>query len=469
MKPIRRLGIFLILSLAITSRAAQPQPIDIGYANCLAVTNYSPSLMNQVTGFNWYFAHASVGELMLEGVTNLYLSNPSFYQLQSSPCNSNPPATTTAGVIYGDDRGHSSGNNYSGDWQYEVACFQTAVSNGWHYPLVNIAMNILSFVDIWYNNSSNGVNQLLAGYIGSMTNLEAAFPQTVFVYVTMPITTTNYYFEVDTEPADEYWRCVFNNGLRAWCQANNRVLFDLADVEAHDTNGNLQTFSYDGLLCEQLWSGDNQGGDACCGEIGDGAHPSNFGAEELIAKGFYALAAALSQTGQRPSLTTTLASSADPSLCGQTTMFSATVTASDGTPTGTVQFLTNGSPAGSPAVLTNGVASFGTGALPRGTNTIIAAYSGDSNFPGSTGAMAQVVLQWSGTVRFGGLSNGTALLNCAAMPNFGCAVQRSTNLRQGWVTLGTTNTPVGGSFQWVDGFHDLAAVPPSAFYRLRQN
>ena len=89
------------------------------------------------------------------------------------------------------------------------------------------------------------------------------------------------------------WRCVFNNSLRAWCGANNRVLFDIADIEAHVlTNGDLLIFIYNGQLCEQLWSGDNQGGDACCSEVGDGAHPTNFGAEELLARGFYAVAAA---------------------------------------------------------------------------------------------------------------------------------------------------------------------------------
>ncbi|SPE51810.1 hypothetical protein SBV1_1430027 [Verrucomicrobia bacterium] len=85
---------------------------------------------------------------------------------------------------------------------------------------------------------------------------------------------------------------MFNDGLRAWCQANNRVLFDVADMEAHDTNGDLSTFLYNGQLWEQMWPGDTVGGDACCGEVGDGGHPSNFEAEKVLARGFYALAAA---------------------------------------------------------------------------------------------------------------------------------------------------------------------------------
>ena len=269
------------------------QPIIIGYTNCLAVTNYSQSLVNQAAQSKWFFTHASVGSLMLEGITNLHQSSPAFYQLQATAVTNTPPAATTNGFIYDDSRGHITTSNFFGDWQYSVATFETAVSNGWHYPVVNQAMNILSFVNIWYNNSSNGVAALLDGYVGSMTNLEAAFPQTVFVYVTMPITTTNYGFEIDVEPADDYWRGVFNDRLRAWCRANNRVLFDVADIEAHDTNGTHCTFSYQGQNVEQLWSGNNIGGDACCSEIGDGAHPTSFGVEAMLARGFYALAAGL--------------------------------------------------------------------------------------------------------------------------------------------------------------------------------
>jgi hypothetical protein len=442
--------------------------ITIGYSNCLAVAGYSQSLMNAVTNFNWYFAYASVGELMSEGLTNLHLANPSFYQLQSLSCGGSPPSTTVPGVIYGDDRGHSASNNYDGDWQYEVANFQAAVSNGWASPRVNLAMNILSFVDIWYNNSSNGVAALFNGYVSSMTNLEAAFPQTLFVYMTMPITTTNYDFELDTEPEDEYWRCVFNNELRAWCAANNRVLFDIADMEAHDTNGDLCTFTYNGLLCEQLWSGDNQGGDACCGEVGDGAHPSNFAAEELIAKGFYALAAALVGEGGRLTTSISLSTSANPSPSDRAVLLTAAVTGANGTPTGGVQFLTNGVAAGGMVTMTNYVATYVVAALPRGTNTITAGYPGDNNFLGSTTSMHQMVVEWDGTLRFIGLSNGIAMLECAAIPNFGYLVQRSTNLGGSWLTLGTTNAPASGSFQWTDAFDDLGASPRAAFYRLQQ-
>lgn len=280
----------LLIWLIALGGVSHAQPVIIGYTNCLAVANYSPALMNQIGQAKWYFAHASVGECIMEGMANLHLANPSFYPLQGNSASSSPPGTTQAGVIYADDRGNPV---YFGDYQVKLDLFQTAVNNGWHFPAVNIAITKFCFIDIWYATSSNTVASLLNSYVNTMTNLEAAYPQTVFVYATMPLTTTNYqYSTIDTGAFDIYWRNVFNDSLRAWCGANNRVLFDLADIEAHDTNGNLCTFTYNTRVCQQLWWGYNAGCNQYCNEAGDGAHPTNVGAEQLLAQGFYALAAA---------------------------------------------------------------------------------------------------------------------------------------------------------------------------------
>jgi hypothetical protein len=73
--------------------------------------------------------------------------------------------------------------------------------------------------------------------------------------------------------------------MRAWCLTNNRVLFDVADIEAHDTNGAPCTFTYSGRVCQSLWPGYNASG--------DGGHPDSPYAQKLLASGFYALAGAL--------------------------------------------------------------------------------------------------------------------------------------------------------------------------------
>ncbi|HEV8060141.1 MAG TPA: DUF4214 domain-containing protein, partial [Gemmataceae bacterium] len=87
---------------------------------------------------------------------------------------------------------------------------------------------------------------------------------------------------------------------------------------------------------------------------------------------------------------TVVASSANPSLFGQTVTFTATVTAGSGTfdNGGTVQFAVDGTNFGAPVSLTGGQAITTDAALSAGSHTITATYSGDTNFNGSSAALA---------------------------------------------------------------------------------
>ena len=82
--------------------------------------------------------------------------------------------------------------------------------------------------------------------------------------------------------------------------------------------------------------------------------------------------------------TTTLASSKDPTVFGQAVTFTATVSASTGTPTGTVTFLDGATSIGTATLDSTGAGSFTTSALAVGTHAITASYSGDSNFNANT-------------------------------------------------------------------------------------
>jgi len=82
---------------------------------------------------------------------------------------------------------------------------------------------------------------------------------------------------------------------------------------------------------------------------------------------------------------TTLSSSLNPSLVGQTVTFTAVVSSAAGAPPDgeTVTFMEGSTVLGTGS-LTSGSASFATSALPVGTNLITAVYGGDLNFEGST-------------------------------------------------------------------------------------
>jgi len=47
----------------------------------------------------------------------------------------------------------------------------------------------------------------------------------------------------DTD-ADNFLRNAFNDRVREWTRQNGRVLFDIADIEAHDSAGKVCTFQY---------------------------------------------------------------------------------------------------------------------------------------------------------------------------------------------------------------------------------
>jgi len=164
--------------------------------------------------------------------------------------------------------------SFPSGWKAKFDGFETWVSNGWHYPAIDVAMNKLCYID---------QHASFKYYLHSMTNLEAAFPQTVIVYTTMPLMT-------DAD-GDNFLRNAFNERLREWTQQNGRVLFDIADIEAHDPNGKVCTFQYRNKTYQKL----------CDSYTKDGGHLNEAG-RQLVAKGFCALAAALTEKERAPAL-----------------------------------------------------------------------------------------------------------------------------------------------------------------------
>ncbi len=110
---------------------------------------------------------------------------------------------------------------------------------------------------------------------------------------------------------------------------------------------------------------------------------------------FLGASAKLTQSVNKDGTTTSLISSAKPTIPGQAVTLTATVAANapgSGTPTGSVDFFdtTTNTDLGS-ATLTGGVATLPTSALPLGSHVITATYSGDDNFLTSNASLTQVV------------------------------------------------------------------------------
>ena len=97
-------------------------------------------------------------------------------------------------------------------------------------------------------------------------------------------------------------------------------------------------------------------------------------------------------------------------------------------------------------------------------------YTVTDGFGGTNSATVDIVINTNflgGQVQSFSLTGGNhaALLNFFGIPNYGYAVQRSTNLTD-WADVLLTNAPANGAFQFVD---DLGDPPAQLYYRLRSN
>ena len=137
----------------------------------------------------------------------------------------------------------------------------------------------------------------------------------------------------------------------------------------------------------------------------------------------------------RDSTTTTVTSSTNPSVFGQTVTFTATVKAvapGSGTPTGSVTFMDGSTAIGTGTLKSTGVATFTTSSLPVGLNSITAFYSGAANFSTSrSAAVSQQVNQASTT---------TALTSSANPSKFGQSITFKATIS---VTSPGHGTPTG--------------------------
>jgi len=158
---------------------------------------------------------------------------------------------------------------------------------------------------------------------------------------------------------------------------------------------------------------------------------------------------ALSQAVNQAASSPTVASTANPSVFGQSVTFTATVAAASpgaGTPTGTVQFFDGATSLGAPVPLSGGSASLTTSSLLAAGHTIHAVYSGDSNDMGSSTTLAEVVNKADTTA--------TALIAPGSTIVFGQPVTLTATVVA--VTPGT-GTPTG-SVSFFNGGHLIDTV-----------
>src|SRR4029077_1069048 len=159
-------------------------------------------------------------------------------------------------------------------------------------------------------------------------------------------------------------------------------------------------------------------------------------------------AATASVTVNKADTATTVTSSQNPSIFGQSVTFTATVSPvapGAGTPTGTITFLDGGSPIGT-GTLSSGIATFTTSALPVGNHTITTSYGGDGNFNGSTGSLTgnpQVVNKTSTTTTLTSSRNPSIFGQSVTFTATASPVAPGAGTPTGTVTFLDGGSPIG--------------------------
>lgn len=149
----------------------------------------------------------------------------------------------------------------------------------------------------------------------------------------------------------------------------------------------------------------------------------------------------LTETVKQPTSSTSLAPSLNPSTWGTYVTFTATVTSTGGTPTGTVSFK-DATTLLATAPLSSGKATFTTKNLSVGTHSMTAIYGGSGNFVGSTSSvLAQTVKQattsTSVTSSLNPSTSGQAVTFTATVASSGGTVTGTVTFKDGSTSLRT--------------------------------
>jgi hypothetical protein len=149
--------------------------------------------------YSFFYGHTSHGSQIMTGLDMLVDEDPALYI--------RPPFHEIS-----DDLGH----NGDTSWVQPTRDWLTG------HPECNVVM--WSWCGGCSDNSEAGINT----YLAAMEGLEAEYPDVVFIYMTGHLDGSG----VD---GNLYAR---NNQIRDYCLAHDKVLFDFADIESWDPDGN---------------------------------------------------------------------------------------------------------------------------------------------------------------------------------------------------------------------------------------
>jgi len=233
--------VFVYLCICFISTVLFAQtPIIIDH-ECTDLSAVPISWINDAkTDFRLWYGHTSHGSQITTGISNLesHIGNPYTYN------NTGSGGALSYQEIYG-DLGHN------GDLSWEVST-RTQLDD----PSNDRNVVMWSWCGGCSDNSEAGINI----YLNAMNQLELDYPDVKFIYMTGHLDGTG-------ESGNLHQR---NNQIRNYCQNNDKILFDFANIESYDPDGYYYLplnaddgCYYDGGNWANEWCVSHPGSDLC--------------------------------------------------------------------------------------------------------------------------------------------------------------------------------------------------------------
>lgn len=239
--------------------------INNGNYNLLS---YSTSEIDAAAALDVYLEHASVGDCIVGtsyGTSGLALlkSADARYACGRTSFSKDQAVAMEDSDAAWFDANDGLGDNYRGNpaWNAKVSYFQESCVK------VTSHVDVAMFKFCWIDPGAS-----FDSVKSAMESLESTYPGVVFVWWTMPITTSGY----GEDSSVKAQRQAYNTAVRSYCAANNKWLLDIADLECHDDSGNAYK---DGSGNELLYDGYTT----------DGGHLETDSGKLKLAKAYWTL------------------------------------------------------------------------------------------------------------------------------------------------------------------------------------
>ena len=190
----------------------------------------SSSEVTSAKAMKLYLEHASVGGYISDGLDALAVSDANYSRTNFVFLNRSNP---------GDDE--------------KIDLFYSHLTSNAPDPTTYKAL----MFKFCYIDNTTDMDALFTHAKSVMENLESTYPHQIFVWWTMPLQTTG-----------DVNRDKYNKLVRDYCKANDKILFDIADIESHDPSGNAITQGgYEALYSSYDLDGNGHPNAAACERI----------------------------------------------------------------------------------------------------------------------------------------------------------------------------------------------------------